>query len=131
VVIVHDAARPLATPGLFSAVLGALTSAGVDGAIPGVPVSDTIKRVHDGHVVSTLDRSELMAVQTPQAFKADVIRRAHAGGREATDDAALVEAIGGRVVVVAGEIGNVKVTTAADLAWARQRASRAFPSRAR
>jgi 2-C-methyl-D-erythritol 4-phosphate cytidylyltransferase len=130
VVIVHDAARPLATPRLFSAVVGALAT-GVDGAVPGVPVPDTIKRVRDGLVVGTLDRSELMAVQTPQAFRADVLRRAHAGDGEATDDATLVEAVGGRVVVVAGEMTNVKVTTAADLDWARQRAAHAFPERAR
>ena len=125
VVVVHDAARPLATPALFSAVIGALTGAGVDGAVPGVPVTDTIKRVHEGEVVDTLDRAELMAVQTPQAFRAAALRRAHAGGAHATDDASLVEAVGGRVVVVAGEVANVKVTTAADLAWARERASRA------
>ena len=129
VVVVHDAARPLATPGLFSAVVGALAASGVDGAIPGVPVPDTVKRVRHGEVVDTLDRAELMAIQTPQAFRADALLRAHASGAEATDDAALVEAIGGRVVVVAGEAGNAKVTTAADLEWARQRVARLSPSR--
>jgi 2-C-methyl-D-erythritol 4-phosphate cytidylyltransferase len=117
-VVVHDAARPLARPSLFTAVLAALEVA--DGAVPGVPVADTIKRVRDGRVVETLDRGELVAVQTPQAFRADVLRRAHATGAEATDDAALVEAVGGQVVIVAGEVSNAKITTVADLAWARE-----------
>lgn len=114
VVVVHDAARPAASPALFAAVVAAVR-AGADGAVPGVPVVDTVKRVVGGVVVETLDRSTLVAVQTPQAFRADVLRSAHAGGGEATDDGALVEAAGGRVVVVAGEPDNVKVTTPADL----------------
>ena len=128
VIVVHDAARPLATSALFSEVVGALVP-GVDGAVPALPVADTIKRVIQGSVVETLDRSELMAVQTPQAFRADALRRAHASGAEATDDAALVEAVGARVVVVPGEEGNRKVTTADDLEWARQRASGLSASR--
>jgi 2-C-methyl-D-erythritol 4-phosphate cytidylyltransferase len=118
VVIVHDAARPLARPSLFAAVVDALATA--DGAVPGVPVVDTIKRVRDGQVVATLERAELIAVQTPQAFRAPVLRMAHATGGTATDDAALVEAVAGRVVVVAGDTDNVKLTTAADLARARE-----------
>jgi 2-C-methyl-D-erythritol 4-phosphate cytidylyltransferase len=113
VVVVHDAARPAASPALFAAVVAAVRD-GADAALPGVPVVDTIKRVL-GDVVETLDRSELVAVQTPQAFRASVLRAAHAGGAEATDDGALVEAAGGRVVVVPGEPDNLKVTTAADL----------------
>jgi len=118
VVVVHDAARPLAGPGLFERVVAAVR-AGADGAVPGVPVPDTIKRVdtRDGRavVVETLDRPALRAVQTPQAFRADVLRRAHAGGGDATDDAALVEALGGDVVVVEGDPANLKITTADDL----------------
>ena len=129
VVVVHDAARPLATPALFSAVVDAVSVPGVDGAVPGVPLTDTIKRVQDGRVVDTLDRAELVAVQTPQAFRAVTLRRAHARNLDATDDAALVEAIGGRVVVVAGEADNDKLTTAADLVLARERAARLSPSR--
>jgi 2-C-methyl-D-erythritol 4-phosphate cytidylyltransferase len=113
VVVVHDAARPGASPGLFAAVVAAVRE-GADAAVPGVPVVDTIKRVVDG-VVETLDRSQLVAVQTPQAFRATALRAAHAGGGEATDDGALVEAAGGRVVIVPGEPDNVKVTTPADL----------------
>lgn len=114
IVVVHDAARPAASPALFAAVVEAVR-AGADGAIPGVPVVDTVKRVEGDWVVATLDRSELIAVQTPQAFRADVLRTAHAGSGEGTDDSALVEAVGGRVVVVPGEPSNVKLTTRADL----------------
>jgi len=114
-VIVHDAARPLAHPGLFSAVLQALVD-GADGAVAAVPVADTLKRVGDDRlVVETVDRSGLWAVQTPQGFRLDVLRAAHAGEPEATDDAGLVEANGGRVVVVPGDRRNLKVTDPADL----------------
>jgi 2-C-methyl-D-erythritol 4-phosphate cytidylyltransferase len=118
VVIVHDAARPLASPELFRAVLDEVL-AGAAGAIPAVPVSDTIKLV-DGplpsRVTETLARERLVAVQTPQAFRAEVLVRAHAGDPEATDDAALLEAMGERVVAVLGEPANVKITTPEDLA---------------
>jgi 2-C-methyl-D-erythritol 4-phosphate cytidylyltransferase len=88
---------------------------GADAAIPGVPIVDTVKRVVDGRVVGTLDRAGLVAVQTPQAFAADALRQAHAGGGEATDDAALVEAAGGRVMVVPGDPANTKITLRTDL----------------
>jgi 2-C-methyl-D-erythritol 4-phosphate cytidylyltransferase len=119
IVCVHDAARPLATPELYARVIDAVV-AGADGAIPGVPVTDTIKMVDalvdgGGAVVGTPDRARLVAVQTPQAFRAEVLRAAHATGGEGTDDAALVEAAGGRVVVVPGEAQNLKVTTPSDL----------------
>ena len=94
IVVVHDAARPLAGADLFQRTVAAVR-AGADAAIPGVPVTDTVKQVEDGRVVATVDRSRLVAVQTPQAFRAAVLRRAHAGDPEATDDAALVEALGG------------------------------------
>ena len=116
IVVVHDAARPAAGADLFRAVIAAVR-AGAAGAIPGVPVTDTIKRVDaDGVVVETPDRSALVAVQTPQAFDAAALRAAHAAGGEATDDAALVEAAGGRVVVVPGSPTNRKVTEPSDLA---------------
>ena len=115
VVLVHDAARPLAPPGVFDAVLDAV-AAGADGAVPGLPVSDTVKRVApDGTVLETLDRSALVTVQTPQAFRAGALRAAHAGGGDASDDAALVEAAGGRVVVVPGAAAAAKVTAPGDL----------------
>jgi 2-C-methyl-D-erythritol 4-phosphate cytidylyltransferase len=122
IVVVHDAARPLASAELFRSVIDAVAS-GADGAVAAVPVADTVKRVRDGVVHATLDRDELVAVQTPQAFVASVLRRAHAGEPDATDDAALVEAIGGRVVVVPGEPANIKVTTAEDLAGVRAKAA--------
>jgi len=117
-VVVHDAARPLAGAELFERTVAAVR-AGADAAIPGVPVTDTIKRVEGGRVVETVDRSRLVAVQTPQAFRAEVLRRAHGGEREATDDAALVEAMGGRVVVVDGDVRNLKLTSPDDLVVAR------------
>jgi len=114
VVVVHDAARPLAPPSLFTDVIAAVRG-GADGAVPGVPVTDTVKRVDGGRVVDTPPRDALVAVQTPQAFRADTLRAAHAGGGEATDDAALVEAAGGTVVVVPGDPANLKVTGSDDL----------------
>jgi 2-C-methyl-D-erythritol 4-phosphate cytidylyltransferase len=118
VVVVHDAARPLAPVSLFEAVVAAVVG-GADGAVPGVPVTDTIKRVEAGAVVATLDRSALVTVQTPQAFAAGVLRAAHAMGNDGTDDAALVESAGGRVVVVHGDAVNTKLTTPHDLVLAR------------
>jgi 2-C-methyl-D-erythritol 4-phosphate cytidylyltransferase len=115
VVLVHDAARPLAPPELFDAVLAAVAD-GADGAVPGLPVTDTVKRVGpDGAVLETLDRRSLVSVQTPQAFRAEALRAAHAAGGEASDDAALVEAAGGRVVVVPGAVAAAKVTERGDL----------------
>jgi 2-C-methyl-D-erythritol 4-phosphate cytidylyltransferase len=122
VILVHDAARPLARPALFEAVLSAVAEEGVDGAVPGLAVRDTIKQVDEEQMItSTLDRSSLVAVQTPQGFRAGALRRAHgAGGSEATDDAMLVEAIGGRVRVVPGDPDNLKITTPDDLATAER-----------
>ena len=115
IVVVHDAARPLADVAVFDRVVAAVR-AGADGAVPGVPVADTVKRVDGtGTVVGTVPREELVIVQTPQAFRADVLRAAHAAGPEASDDAAVVEAAGGRVVVVAGAPDNFKITEPADL----------------
>ena len=120
IVCVHDGARPFASAEVFTRVVAAVIT-GADGAIPGVPVTDTIKQVAaDGLVVHTPQRAELMAVQTPQAFRADVLRAAYLTGDAATDDAALVEAGGGRVVVVAGDVNNRKITDLDDLAWARR-----------
>jgi 2-C-methyl-D-erythritol 4-phosphate cytidylyltransferase len=114
IIVVHDAARPLAPPALWSAVVAEI-KAGADAAIPGVAVTDTIKRVSATGSIETLDRSQLVAVQTPQAFRASALRAAHAGAAHATDDAALIEAAGGRVVVVAGDPDNLKLTGPGDL----------------
>lgn len=151
VVVVHDAARPLAAPALFRAVLEALatgteptvdktTEGGpavgrdgsadgearddrdrhVDGAICAVPVADTLKRLDRAGttVATTVDRAGLVAVQTPQAFRAAALRRAHRAAGDATDDAALVEAVGGVVRVVPGDPRNLKLTTPSDLDYA-------------
>jgi 2-C-methyl-D-erythritol 4-phosphate cytidylyltransferase len=115
VIVVHDAARPLASADLFAAVIAAVADKGADAAICALPVSDTIKVVDGTVVTATLDRSALVSVQTPQAFAAGLLRRAHAAEAEATDDAALVEALGATVRVVPGDPRNVKITTPADL----------------
>jgi 2-C-methyl-D-erythritol 4-phosphate cytidylyltransferase len=125
VVIVHDAARPLASAELIDRVLAGLADA--DGAIPGVPLADTVKRVAAGRVEQTLDRSALVAVQTPQAFRAPALRDAYATAQNlgaATDCASLLEQAGMGVAVVDGDPANVKVTTAADL----ERAEAGFAS---
>ena len=117
VVIVHDAARPLVDDAVIERVLGPL-SEGYDGVVPGLPVTDTIKRVEGGVVAETVDRSSLVTVQTPQAFTATALRAAYreASPAEATDCASLVEGAGGRVRVVAGDRRLLKITTKEDLA---------------
>jgi 2-C-methyl-D-erythritol 4-phosphate cytidylyltransferase len=115
VILVHDAARPLVSSLVVERLLAALNE-GWDGAIPGLPVVDTVKRVQGGAVVETLPREELAAVQTPQAFVASVLREAVSGGGDATDCSSLVERHGGRVAVVAGDPRLLKVTTPEDLA---------------
>jgi 2-C-methyl-D-erythritol 4-phosphate cytidylyltransferase len=118
VVVVHDAARPLASRVLFARVIAAVR-AGADAAVPGMPVTDTVKRVRDHHVVETVPRDDLVAVQTPQAFRRSVLQAAHANAGLDTDDAALVEAAGGTVVVVEGEPRNLKLTMVDDLELAQ------------
>jgi 2-C-methyl-D-erythritol 4-phosphate cytidylyltransferase len=115
VVLVHDAARPLLEDSVVERVVTALNE-GWDGAVPALPVADTVKRVDGDRVVETLRRDELRAVQTPQAFVAQVLRDACEGDvAEASDCASLVEARGGRVKVVDGDPRLLKVTDAADL----------------
>lgn len=104
---------------MFERVIAAVRG-GVDAAVPALAVSDTLKRVPEwgdsgGVVAGTVDRSGMFGVQTPQAFRREVLVAAHAGAPEATDDAALVEAAGGAVMAVPGEAAAHKVTTAADL----------------
>ena len=127
VVLVHDAARCLCPSGVVRGVVEAVR-AGHEAVVPVVAVADTLKRLdHAGRVTATVDRSGLAAVQTPQGFRADVLRAAHArAGRDraagrgvpATDDAGLVESDGGTVVTVPGDPRAVKITTAPDLALA-------------
>jgi 2-C-methyl-D-erythritol 4-phosphate cytidylyltransferase len=113
-VLVHDAARPLLPDEVIGRLLAALGE-GYDGAVPGLPLADTVKRVDGDLVVETLDRSRLVAVQTPQAFVAPVLRACVESTDAATDCASLVERSGGRVRVVAGDERLLKVTTRADL----------------
>lgn len=108
-VLVHDAARPAASPELFARVV-ATVRAGADGVVPAVPVTDSLRTI-DGAAV---DRGRLVAVQTPQGFPAGVLRHAHASGDDASDDATLVERAGGTIVVVDGEIDNIKLTHPGD-----------------
>jgi 2-C-methyl-D-erythritol 4-phosphate cytidylyltransferase len=115
VIAVHDAARPVLPDEVLERVLTALNE-GWDGAVPALPLADTIKRVRGGQIVETLPREELAAAQTPQAFLAPVLRAALAGEIvDATDCAALVEARGGRVTTVPGDPRLLKVTDEADL----------------
>ena len=121
VVLIHDGSRCLVTPDLVARVVEAAYG-DVDGVIPAVPVSDTIKVAENGSVSATLDRTKLRAVQTPQAFRLDLLRRVYAAPEErlraATDDASLVEEAGGSVAVVAGERTNIKLTSPDDLVLA-------------
>jgi 2-C-methyl-D-erythritol 4-phosphate cytidylyltransferase len=115
VVLVHDAARPFLEEAVIERVLAALNE-GWDGAVPALHVPDTVKRVEGERVVETLNREQLRAVQTPQAFVASVLRSAYEGDvAGASDCASLVEARGGRVKVVEGDPRLVKITDAADL----------------
>lgn len=128
-ILVHDAARPFASGQLYRSVIAAVV-AGADGSVPGLPVVDTVKVIEVAHssvvdavvphVVNTPDRATLVAVQTPQAFRADILRQAYIPEIDGTDDSSLVEAIGGTVIVVSGEANNRKITHPEDLVWARE-----------
>ncbi|HZA77550.1 MAG TPA: 2-C-methyl-D-erythritol 4-phosphate cytidylyltransferase [Acidimicrobiales bacterium] len=122
VVVVHDGARPLAGAELFARVVEAVRE-GADAAVPAVEVTDTLRHRSGAPV----DRGELVAVQTPQAFRAAALRRAHAGEPEATDDASLIEAAGGKVVVVEGSPANLKITRPVDLIVAEALLRRGTP----
>jgi 2-C-methyl-D-erythritol 4-phosphate cytidylyltransferase len=116
-ILVHDAARPILPDDVLERVITSLTD-GWDGVVPVLPVADTVKRVRDGAVVETLDRAELRAVQTPQAFLASALRAAVGGSEqqgEFTDCASMVEARGGRIRAVAGDRRLLKVTSPEDL----------------
>ena len=110
IVLVHDGARPLASDAVFQGVIAAVVD-GADAAVPAVPVVDSIRHRAQG----AIDRSPLVAVQTPQGFAADRLRAAHVSGADASDDATLVEADGGSVVVVDGDAANLKITNPLDL----------------
>jgi 2-C-methyl-D-erythritol 4-phosphate cytidylyltransferase len=114
VVLVHDAARPVLAEDVIERLLTTLNE-GWDGVVPGLPIADTVKRVDGDQVVETVDRESLVISQTPQAFVWPALREAAAGDEDATDCAAMVEARGGRIKVVAGDPRLVKITDAADL----------------
>jgi 2-C-methyl-D-erythritol 4-phosphate cytidylyltransferase len=118
IVLIHDGSRCLITPGLIGRVVEAARG-GADGVVPALPVSDTIKVAENGSITQTLDRAKLHAAQTPQAFRLDLLCRIYAAPervlRAATDDASLVENAGGRLMMVAGEKTNIKLTTPEDL----------------
>jgi 2-C-methyl-D-erythritol 4-phosphate cytidylyltransferase len=120
-VVVHDGVRPFVTPALVERVLEAARASGA--ATCGVPVRETVKRVRDATVEATLDRAGLWLVQTPQAFRRELLWEAHEKARRdgyiGTDDAVLVERLGGRVAMVPGLHANMKITTREDLATAR------------
>lgn len=123
VIVVHDGVRPFLTRGLIDALIEAAERAGA--AICGLPITETVKRVRDSFVEATLDRQGLWSVQTPQAFRAAILREAHDKARRdgfvGTDDAMLVERLGHPVRMVPGLAENVKITTADDLRRARRR----------
>jgi len=119
-VLIHDAARPFLSVALIDRLIRALDRA--DGAVPALPVTDTLKRAQDGAVLATVPRADLWRAQTPQAFRFDAIleaHRAHAGAKM-TDDAAIAEAAGLSVELVAGDEDSIKITTAADVARAER-----------
>ena len=123
VIVVHDAVRPFVTRALIDGIVAAARAGGA--AIPALPIAETVKRVRDGVVETTLDRSALWAVQTPQAFHAELLREAHEKARRdafvGTDESMLVERLGHAVTVVRGLAENVKITTPEDLRRARAR----------
>jgi 2-C-methyl-D-erythritol 4-phosphate cytidylyltransferase len=119
-VLVHDAARPLVTPRLIKRVLARASVGDVDGVIPAIPLTDTLKRIQGEKVVATVDRETLAAAQTPQAFAVSVLRAAHeSDALDVTDDAGLVERAEGTVVTVMGDPRNLKITVRGDLEIAR------------
>jgi 2-C-methyl-D-erythritol 4-phosphate cytidylyltransferase len=114
--VVHDAARPLASSQLVERVLSRLGRGDADGVVPAIPVRDAIKQVSGDKVLGSVDRAGLVVVQTPQGFVAEVLRRAHAEtDLDAADDAEMVAEVGGSVVTVEGELTNLKVTYPEDL----------------
>jgi 2-C-methyl-D-erythritol 4-phosphate cytidylyltransferase len=118
-VLIHDAARPLVTADLVRRVIERLLMGDVAGVVPAIPIRDTLKRVAGDIVVETVDRADLVAVQTPQGFDLETLRAAHAASdADATDDASMIEAIGGTIVIIGGDPANLKVTYPEDLALA-------------
>ena len=123
IVVVADPAHPLATDALFRAVVEAVR-AGADGAVPVIPILEVVQRVRDGDLVETLPKDDLVLTQTPQAFRAEVLRAVHADRPRPVENSGLLFEHGYRVVTVSGDVGNVHVTTPRELAIAECLASR-------
>jgi 2-C-methyl-D-erythritol 4-phosphate cytidylyltransferase len=120
IILIHDAAHPLASKTLFASLIDAMREPGVDAAIPVIPATDTIMRARHGRVVDAIPRDGLVSVQTPQAFKAEVLRAAHRHGGQASDDSVLVQEYGATIKVVEGDPRNIHVTTATELRLAER-----------
>jgi 2-C-methyl-D-erythritol 4-phosphate cytidylyltransferase len=114
IIVIADAAHPLTTRSLFRSVIDAVRR-GADGAVPALPVTEVIKRVRSRRIVETLPSAGLVSTQTPQAFRADVLRRAHAGRENVSEDSVLLESMGAKIAVVPGDPRNIHVTTRAEL----------------
>jgi 2-C-methyl-D-erythritol 4-phosphate cytidylyltransferase len=123
IVTVADPAHPLAADALFGAVVEAVRG-GADGAVPVIPILEVVQRVRDGQVVETLPKDDLVLTQTPQAFRADVLRAVHADHPRPVENSGLLVERGYRVVTVSGDVGNVHVTTPQELAIAESLAFR-------
>jgi 2-C-methyl-D-erythritol 4-phosphate cytidylyltransferase len=119
IIVVHDAAHPLAGADLFAAVIGKVR-AGADAATLAIPSAETFARIRDGSVVATEPRQAWWITQTPHAFRAEILRAAHSGAPEATDDIALLVALGRRVEFAPGDVRNLHITTPGDLELAHR-----------
>ncbi|MGH2729720.1 MAG: IspD/TarI family cytidylyltransferase [Actinomycetota bacterium] len=119
-ILVHDAAHPLAPTSLMESLIEAVRQEGVDAALPVLPTRDTVMRVEGDRVVETIPRRGLVTVQTPQAFRANVLRRAHERGGDASDDSVLVQRMGANIKLVAGDPRNIHIATKEDLAMAER-----------
>jgi 2-C-methyl-D-erythritol 4-phosphate cytidylyltransferase len=116
IVLIHDAAHPLASKRLLDSLIRAVQQSEVDAVLPALPTKDTVMRVQDDDVVEIVPREGLVWVQMPYAFKTDVLRAAHARGGEATDESVLVQRLGARIKTIPGEASNIHVATRDDLA---------------
>ncbi len=128
-IVIHDPAHPLASAALVGRLLAALQEPDVDAAIPAGTVTDSLKRVVDGWVVDSVDKTGLVANQLPHAYRAEVLRAAHAGAPEGIEDCQLVERLGGRIVTVTGEPWNLHVTTIEEFEMVRALHAAGFPPR--
>ena len=120
IIVIHDAAHPLATRDLFKSLIDAMLDPAVDAAIPVLPATDTIVHSRGGRVIDTVRREGLVSVQTPHAFKADVLRAAHKHGGHASDDSVLVHKSGASIKVIEGDPRNIHIATRSDLSIAEK-----------